>query len=401
MNYKWGMKDLQADCKQLKEMIKNEQDGVKKFKLQECLDLLRYYIYINKEDVNNEHHSTKSAFLETMRCCVHSRRYYNLVANFYSDAHKYNASMQEISDELTELLDKNNDFAFLTGSKLSNRRALYLTDAFYKKFDQELYTFYQDAIRLRKNNLKFVQHEKAKNLATEKDGYTFFVDGLAKVYVSVDKNRTYKKLIDLIHEYGHVIAFLANPEYQCSNEIYFNELPSLFPELVALFNEDSPIDEPQRNFWLFLSLFTYYQHAGFLSLQPKMFKTFKSNDLKYNLKLLLKLFREYNIDYSKLKDCLTFSIFENGNYVASFEAALELIYIYYYENDKEKALQKFKTILLKSSGENEFNYIGNEIELGKHTTFMVGEIISKMKKSLDTMKNDENFSKSLHKRLKK
>ena len=178
-------------------------------------------------------------------------------------------------------------------------------------------------------------------------------------------------------------------------------MPSLFPELVALFNEDSPIDEPQRNFWLFLSLFTYYQHAGFLSLQQKMFKTFKSNDLKYNLKLLLKLFREYNIDYSKLKDCLTFSIFENGNYVVSFEAALELIYIYYYENDKEKALQKFKTVLLKSSGENEFNYIGNEIELGKHTTFMVGEIISKMKKSLDTMKNDENFSKSLHKRLKK
>ena len=35
------------------------------------------------------------------------------------------------------------------------------------------------------------------------------------------------------------------------DRLNMQELPSLFPELVALFDEDSNIDEVQKNHWLF------------------------------------------------------------------------------------------------------------------------------------------------------
>lgn len=400
MAYKWGLEDLKRDCLQLSKMIQEETDLAKKFKLQECLDYLNHYIFISQISVNEKQSSTKDDFLETMNCCVHSKRYYNLVADFYFDVNEYRDDMLALSDKITELLGKHEDFTFLTKAKVSTEKALFLTDIFYKKFDTELYTIYQEAIKNRKENLKFVKHHSQKYYATEKDAYTLFIEALRKAYISVDKSTSYKKYIDLIHEYGHVIAFFVNPTYQCSSEIYFNELPSLFPELVALFDESSNIDEVQKNHWLFSNLITYFEYSNYLVLQKMLYDAFEKNNSKYNLKLLLKLYKDYKIDNKKLKEILSFSIYENGNYVVSFEAALELVYIYYYEQNKEKALQIFKNILRQTDISSEFGNIYNELDLGKHTNFMVNEIISKMRKSLDIVKNNEKLGHSIHKKFK-
>lgn len=400
MAYKWGLEDLKRDCLQLSKMIQEETDIAKKFKLQECLDYLNHYIFISQISVNEKQSSTKDDFLETMNCCVHSKRYYNLVADFYFDVNEYRDDMLALSDQITELLGKHEDFTFLTKAKVSTKKVLFLTDIFYKKFDTELYIIYQEAIKNRKENLKFVKHHSQKYYATEKDAYTLFIEALRKAYISVDKSTSYKKYIDLIHEYGHVIAFFVNPTYQCSSEIYFNELPSLFPELVALFDEDSNIDEVQKNHWLFSNLITYFEYSNYLVLQKMLYDAFEKNNSKYNLKLLLKLYKDYKIDNKKLKEILSFSIYENGNYVVSFEAALELVYIYYYEQNKEKALQIFKNILRQTDISSEFGNIYNELDLGKHTNFMVNEIISKMRKSLDMVKNNEKLGHSIHKTFK-
>jgi lipopolysaccharide biosynthesis regulator YciM len=189
-----------------------------------------------------------------------------------------------------------------------------------------------------------------------------------------------------------VIEYYYNPEKTYSETSYlFCEIASLFPEMVALFNNIGNRDKLSTNYELYCLLVTYYEISNALLLHQVIINKWKECNHKTNLKFYYSLKRDFNLSYSDIYEFLSHNLVNSGSYVLSFEACAELLYIYFVEDDKERALDIYKKILKADKNEDELFVILSELELGKNLNNIARMILMNFIKSIKEYEKNENM----------
>lgn len=253
----------------------------------------------------------------------------------------YNYYVGKYIEELNGDIDKPN-------KKFDLKDLLELSHSFYKSLDPEIYKIFYPVFKNSNKNLNFLKPEH-----DGLNGYTWFIKGINKPFFTMYDSKDYDVLLTFLHEYGHSISFIMNPERSYSKNLL--EIESYFLELIG---EDF--------FENYLS--TY----GFISTRINRFNYLfgKSEDL-LEMKEICKNFSEIKEDFNKksktkeiakkldmnttlLNQYLSIDCDEQYLYTLSSIIAINLYSLY--QKDPEYALNELKKIILFSKDANEYKY---------------------------------------------
>lgn len=329
MEYGWSKENLIQDTEELKKMINNETDFKNTLFLRKMYDSLTYYIY-STYDSNYEVNISTKDYYRSLLCeaCGNVKslgRYYALVEKFYT-------SLFFLADE------KNNSEKQLQkvdSIYLTNDETLSLVNEFFMNIpDDEIRRVFKYIYDRRYSSFRFDSTKEYQS--SNDDAYTVFVAGLNKNYFSICDFHDSRKFINTLHETGHAITNLMNPDLSLRSDIdFFDEVQSLFFEIVALKSfQSEKIKNKEFPILLFSTLKSYFDIAKRLTLQECIVKVAESNDYKYNGKLFNILEKNYDIDKDLAKNVLKFKFDDEASYPLSFAVALKMANIYL-DNPKE------------------------------------------------------------------
>ena len=381
---KWDFDTILNDRNVLVDMANNEEDVVKKYQLMSVISFLDNYHFINLSKAKAPKQDLHSRLYYTASERVGYQSAYFLVHQFYNDL----LALQPLFDDNKKLLGKvlgsEADFTNKLGLHISNKQAFAAVESFYKSFDSELLEYFYPTFLEKDKQVRFVKDNNTKGADSESDGFCFFVGGLNKNYISVNNEKSPSKAYNLIHEFGHSIANLINPFY-CYQErtTFFGEVQSMFPELVAMYENPLGLPEIENLHLLYCNLLANYQNANYLVMHDLIINEWEDNKYRINIPLYFRLKRKYNIDKYELYNSLSKSITDSGEYILSFAVCCELLYIY--KQDKAKALKLFKQILNISSYGNELSQVLSIININEHTLDISQDICEKLNLALRKM----------------
>jgi hypothetical protein len=379
MLYDWTIEDFIKERKNLETLMNNENNLRKKLYLQKIMDATDKLFHNSFNTVVPSLPSIKHCLIGVADSRLLYGRYYDLINNFMNICEKFYEEIDSIEEKLRErTIDDELDFV-KTSAFYTQSRTLSLVDRFYTKFDTELYHYFSIAYADRYKYLRFVD---SNDFGTENsNGNTMFIGGVNKNFITISDINPCVNYNCLIHEYGHAIQNLINPDVSYTyREDFFAEVPAIFPELVAMYEHNNKFEPIQFLHLLFSTLVTYIGEADSLSVHTPIINTWADNSYKINESFYSAL--DVNLDIKKkdLKEILSVNIEDTGVYIISYIASIELLHIY--KKDKQKALRIFKNFLNIPSTEDPIYFISENLDLNSSLEEETGEMLKKFKKVL-------------------
>ncbi len=375
----WNRLDFLEQLKKLEVLIEQETDIKRKLYLEKVLDTSNKLYYETFVDFPRTRVTAKQRLTSILdsSCCY--GRYYSIVRCFLGKVSDYIDTIDNISDKLDNISPDGNFDFMNTGATLSCNDVMSLVDRFYKEFDEELYEYFLEVYRDRKHSLKFLPLDESKDSKT--DGTTLFIDGVRKNFITVYETDAVGTYECAVHEYGHAIANLINPEVSYTDrEDFFVEVASIFPELVALYENNFEFDKLQVLYHLYTTLVTYVNNAEYLSLHTPVINTWADNKHVMSKGFFSSLEKDYDIDEECFEELLSTTIEDQGVYVISYIVALELLNIY--KKDKKEALELFKKFLKYPAKEDILTFVVENIAINEHASEEAEIVLSKFSKEL-------------------
>ena len=381
MKYNWTTEDFLNQVDLLRKMIQNETNPDRKLYLEKVLNSTEYIVFENFTPLKRPNESLKQRIYNINSERVSYGRYYSLIQDFYFALEPLEEQIDEVEDLIGKTLGEDFDIAKITGSYLSNDKALSLTSHFYHDFDDELLPYFIEAYNSRFTTLRFNGRIGPDNDKAS-DGNTTFIDGVRKNFINICKTRSASKLHTLIHEYGHATKNLLTPEKAYSNDDgLFGEVDGLFPELVSLEENIGSLDPLFVAFQKYSTLITYYNHADAIVLHNIILNAWRDNKYRTNKSFYELLEKEYDIDEETLSLALDTSLFSEGTYIISYMVAIELLHLY--KKDKKQALSLYKEFLNIPTDKDIIPYLHKLITLNKSVLEEATTIVADMKLQLE------------------
>ena len=379
MKCTWDRKDFSHQLKVLNDLIDKETDVKRSLYLQKVLDTSNKLYYETFVDFPRPTVSAKQRLTSILDSSFCYGRYYSIVRCFFDKVSEHIDTIDGISDKL-ERIDPDGNFDFLnTGATLSSNEIMSMVDKFYREFDEELYEYFLEAYKDREHSLMFLPIDDSKDDKT--DGTTLFIDGVRKNFVTVYETSAVGTYECAVHEYGHAIANLINPEVSYTDrEDFFVEVASIFPELVALYENGFGFEVIQVLYSLYTTLVTYVNNAEYLCLHAPVINAWADNKYVMGNKFFKELEDSYNIDDECFDEVLSTTIEDQGVYVISYVVALELLNIY--KSDKKKALELFKSFLKYPANKDVLTFVVENITINEHASEEAGIVLSEFNKQL-------------------
>ena len=379
MECTWDRSDFSLQLKELKELIDRENDLKRKLYLEKVLDASNKLYYETFVDFPKTKITAKQRLASILDSSFCYGRYYSIVSNFFNNISEHIDTIDSTSDKL-ELINPDGNFDFLnTGANISSAKIMSFVDTFYKEFDEELYEYFLQVYRDKEKSLRFLPLDESKDNKT--DGNTLFIDGVRKNFITVYETTPIGTYECAVHEYGHAIANLINPQVSYTErEDFFVEVASIFPELVALYENHCNFDEIQILYSLYTTLVTYVNNAEYLCLHMPVINAWADNKYVMGRKFFDELDKNYDIDEECFEEILTTTIEDQGVYVISYIVALELFNIY--KKNKKEALELFKKFLKYPANEDILTFVVENISINEHASEEAGLVLSKFNKEL-------------------
>lgn len=336
MKYNWGIKEIQQEQRKIVGLINATTDLRRKIFLKNCLADLDDAVFSMtfKKDVKQS--QEQSMIIHTSNLLTYKQEY-DLAQIFYEYCALKDEKMDEIDFQLICRYEENLDVAKATNSYITEDKALSIMHDFFKHLDKELYETFKEAYKDRFNYLRF-------RPPVEDEGRTLFVYGTRKNFITVQDSKEGKKLFSLIHEYAHAVHNLLMPEtaYELVDCSYV-EIPSIFLELVALYENPANFNPLYISYLNYINLTTYVDFSFQLSMHKPIINLWKSNNYNLNRNFYDNIERKIDINRKEFNDIMNCFITEEGVYVVSYFVALKLFSIY--KRDKKVAIELYKKFL--------------------------------------------------------
>lgn len=378
MKLTWGRKEFAEQLKKLSLLVEDETDLKRKLYLEKVLDATNKLYYETFVTFPRPKVTAKQRLTSILDSQFAYGRYYSIVRNFFSNVSEHIDTIDKISDTLEEM-SPDDEFDFMkTGATLSFDHILSLVDCFYKDFDEELYQYFLQVYNDRDGTVRCMPLDKKE---TKTDGTTLFIDGVKKNFISIYETNLVSTYACTVHEYGHAIANLINPEVAYADrEDLFTEVASIFPELVALYDNGFNFDTIQVLYTLYTTLVTYVNSAEYLCLHTPIVNAWTDNKHIMSSKFFDDLEEGYDMDDECFEEALSTTIEDEGIYIISYAVSLELLNIY--KRDKKEALELFKRFLKYPANEDILTFVVENIPINEHASDEAEQVLSKFNKEL-------------------
>lgn len=380
MVYTWGYNEFVKQIKRLQELINSEKDLKRRLYLEKVADATDKIFHQSFNGFPEPNVTAKQRFSAILNSRLTYGRYYSIVGTFFRECTSHLDLTDEISSKL-EKIDENGGVDFLhTGAKISQGKTLNLTQKFYSLFDADLYDSFTQVYNDKKGTLRFLP--KDESYGGKVDGNTIFIDGVKKNFITIYETSPIETFGCTVHEYGHAIQNVMNPSVSYSDrEDFFLEVASIFPELVAIYENVGNFSQFEQAYSLYTTFITYIDQAEFLTLHTPLVNAWASYKYVMSQRFFDEIKENYDIDDECFEKVLSTTIEDEGVYVISFIVALELFHIY--KQDKKKALEIFKEFLNYPANEDILVYVMENLELNKHANEEIGIILNNFNKKLE------------------
>lgn len=373
MPYNWDREDFIIQIRILTKMIDEETDIIKKNSLQRYLDCANKIYHETFNNFPKTDYSLNQKFVSIVDSRLEYGRYYSIISRFLEDANSLEDRVFSIATLMDEY-EKNPDNQKLeSDTHISRCKAVSLVNCFYKNLDDELFAIFSEAFKDRFNFLKF-SDSKIKEETFEASGSTLFIGGVNKNFITLHESADVSLYEAIVHEYGHVIQNLINPEVNFTyREDFFAEVAAIFPELIAMYENSPGFCDVQTQYARYFTFLSYWDNAADLDVHMPISNIWHDSDYKFNAKFYKNIKQLLNLSKRDFKRIADVTLELHGVYVLSYITSLELLYIY--KQDKKKALELFKGLLRIPSNVNVIEYIETNIGLNIHAK---DELISLM-----------------------
>lgn len=377
MQCTWNSKDFAQQIRKLQELIEHETSLKRKIYLEKVLDASNKLYHDTFINFSKPKVTAKQRLSSILDSTLFYGRYYSIIREFFSTISEHIETIDGISSKL-EKINPDGDFDFMNTGAVVLDDTLSLVDRFYKSFDEELYQVFLEAYNDRKHSVRIqpLPEDERKT-----DGTTLFIDGVRKNFINIYETTPLATYICAVHEYGHAIANLINPEVSYTDrEDFFTEVASIFPELVALYENGFNFDTIQVLYTMYITLVTYIDSAEYIFLHTPVVNTWADNKYVMSHKFFTDLEDDYIIDEECFEKILSTTIEDEGIYVISYIVALELLNIY--KKDKKKALDLFKKFLKYPANEDILSFVVENIPMNHHAAEEANVVLSQFSKEL-------------------
>ena len=175
---------------------------------------------------------------------------------------------------------------------------------------------------------------------------------------------------------------MINPEVSYSDrEDFFMEVASIFPELVAMYENKGNLDETEVAYYLYTTITENLNSAEFLTLHTPLVNAWADHKYVMSNKFFDEIDETYDIDEECFEKALATTIEEEGVYVLSFIVSLELFHIY--KQDKRKALELFKKFLTFPAKEDILTFVLEHFSLNEHANEEIEIMLKDFNKKLE------------------
>lgn len=380
MVYTWGYNEFVKQTKALQKLIEEEKDFKRKMYLQKVADTTDKLFHDTFNPFTPPKVTAKQRFSAILGSRLTYGRYYSIVSDFLERCIDQLEFIDDISTKLEEI-DENGNFDFLhTGAVVSHTKTLSLVDKFYSEFDDELYQVFSSVYKDRHHNLRFINPEDNKD--TKSNGTTLFIDGVKANFISICDIGNVDNYGCCVHEYGHSLQNMINPEVSYSDrEDLFMEVASIFPELVAMYENKGKLDETEVAYYLYTTITENLNSAEFLTLHTPLVNAWADHKYVMSNKFFDEIDETYDIDEECFEKALATTIEDEGVYVLSLIVSLELFHIY--KQDKRKALELFKKFLTFPAKEDILTFVLEHFSLNEHANEEIEIMLKDFNKKLE------------------
>ena len=378
MECTWGNKEFAEQLKLLQSMIDQETDTKRKLYLEKVLDESNKIYYETLSPFTRPKVTAKQRMTSIFDSNFSYGRYYSIVRSFFCSMDEHIDAIGAISTKLEDI-NPDGDFDFIdTGAVVSFDETINLVKEFYEGFDSELYQYFLEVYNDKEHSLRSMPLPDDE---TKSDGNTLFIDGVRKNFITIYETNPLNTYICGVHEYGHAIANLINPSVPYSDrEDLFAEVASIFPELVALYENGFKFDTIQVLYTMYTTLLIYINSAEYLCLHTPIINTWADNKYRMNKKFLEELKHSYDLDEEGLEEAMSTTIEDDGTYVISYMISLELLHIY--KEDKKKALELFKKFLKCPANEDILTFVVENIPINQYASEEAKVVLDEFSKEL-------------------
>lgn len=373
MPYNWNRINFIEQIKILRSMVDKETDCIRKNALQRYLDCADRLYHESFNNFPKAGYSIEQKLISIIDSRLEYGRYYSIISSFLEDANSLDRKAQEIANLMDKFEEDSSNPKLESDTYISHCKAVSLVHSFYKKFDEELYMFFCKAFEDRFECLKF-SDDKIKEETFDASGSTLFIGGVNKNFITLTEENDVSLYESIVHEYGHAIQNIINPEVNFTyREDFFAEVAAIFPELVAMYENEPGFCDVQNQYSRYLTFLSYWDCADDLDSHMPIANIWHDNNHNFNNEFYKKLKNELNLSKSDFKRIVDVTLELQGVYILSYITALELLHIY--KQDKKKALELFKGLLKVPANVNVIEYILSKIGLNVHAK---DELISLM-----------------------
>ena len=339
--YNWTVDTLQLRLDYLRDMYDKETDEEKKQMIAYDIECLDNYIDCYFDLAIEETPSFWKKF-QTIKTNLQSLKF------LWPD---YNEFYEEtINTQLPDLEIKK--------CSLSKDDLLTLTHDFYKSLNRYFFGNFMKNFRVRRNHIKFVNE-----IENDAEGFTTPIRTTKEAYIKICRLNTIEDYMSVVHEYGHAITLQINPYHLAYDKRYFIETTSIFMELLASDYYQSQTNNNDA------SINKINNHIEFIDDAKKIKMILSLMEEEKNLEQKFSSTKEMRKHLNRnlfTDDCFNKSFNSASNpdeeFLSSYIIAIELYMLY--KEDKDKALDTLKRIILLNEMPDEEQYYSNIKRLG-------------------------------------
>lgn len=349
MKYYWGINSLREDLRKLENMLREESDGNKRIELTNYIASLKNIIVSEKLKPVVDMVTDNSLFNNLGR---------NVIS--FSEFELYYPFIKTFSEKMENYFELRREIEFPeTNIKYNEDELLGLVHDFYKSMPSEIYKIFLRSYNDRQRNVLF------DNSFEKEPANIYLVTGLNKAYMqfgSVEENLYSNQLVNMVHEYGHYIAFILNPNRYLGENSIFVEIESIFFQLIALDMLDKKLSDVS---FLELSesiLGTYIWNAECIKYFKIISKAFLKGDFN-NIDELRSDLEERNlIDCDILDEIIDFEYDIGYDYLYTFSYIVAISLYEIYQKDPDLAFHLLKKIICNEKGLEEYQNITETVD---------------------------------------
>ena len=346
MGYGWSVSDLRDSLLKLERIINNTKNIEDEFYYKKVygytLKLLDRFVTNAKPYRKPNNDEKVQDLLDDFYI---NRHWYSLVEEVYKRVECVDVFSYDATHAIEKVYGDGKNFVFNSSFHFPHDRTISMVDDFYRGFDSELHDYFREIYDRRYKAFDFIKNEGKDEISE-----CFLIDGPKDFFINIVDYKGVGKYSATVHECGHVIEFLMNSR-MCydDNPNYFTEVASIFPELVALY-EGSLTNKDEYLYQFFCSLVTVLDDMANLIDHELLVSSYIDNDYRINNDYFKSLRSNYDLSKKDFNEAVEVKIGQAGTYITSLGVALELLHIY--KQDKKRALELFKKILMVQDNSN-------------------------------------------------